>query len=268
MKHQTADSILAEYEQLRRKAVELHCDASEAAFLDPEGNNDRVVGIEEEFELESHYSDWFTRASLLVQQVIPHRSLEFESLYYAPGSRIFIDDQTMTIQDWILGRKPESMTWDDFNRRMFILFNLQYQIFDSIGEVLRSAVANIKGLLRADLFADELEESRELLAKGFVRAAGAVAGVVLEHKLSAACTDNGVILDKRKPALGDLVVALRDAEALSEDDAALLFRLTSLRNKFSHARAQEPDESDAEELVRGVQKVFQSVFVAAPPVAT
>jgi len=62
----------------------------------------------------------------------------------------------------------------------------------------------IRQLVQADLFDSEIGAARELLENKFLRAAGAVAGVVLEKHLRQVCDDRGLKILKKNPTLGDL----------------------------------------------------------------
>ena len=59
---------------------------------------------------------------------------------------------------------------------------------DYEGGYLRS----ILSLVHAELFDDELEQARELLASGYTVAAAIVARVVLETTLRTLCVNNGI----------------------------------------------------------------------------
>ena len=62
-------------------------------------------------------------------------------------------------------------------------FNQQLSIVKTIRERFRSSLFDIRQLAQADLFDSELEAAKELAKNKFIRAAGAVAGVVLERHL-------------------------------------------------------------------------------------
>jgi hypothetical protein len=55
--------------------------------------------------------------------------------------------------------------------------------------------------MQADLFDSELDEAKELAKNKFTRAAGVLAGVVLERHLGQICQDHSIKLKKREPSL-------------------------------------------------------------------
>ncbi|ROL66619.1 hypothetical protein [Pseudomonas vranovensis] len=63
------------------------------------------------------------------------------------------------------------------------LLRQQIAIVNAIKRRFESSLFEIKQLVQADVFDDELDSVRGLLKNGYTRAAGAVAGVVLEGHL-------------------------------------------------------------------------------------
>lgn len=61
-----------------------------------------------------------------------------------------------------------------------------------------------------DFFDSELDAARELNKKGFVRGAGAIAGVVLEGNLAQICDINKITIRKKHPTINDFNQLLKD----------------------------------------------------------
>jgi hypothetical protein len=123
----------------------------------------------------------------VIEQLLPSRREEFATLYSGNPKRKSIDATTYAIQDWLLGaRAPVNPTtgakrFDDLGV-MAMRFFQQFQILEAVQGRFASSLFDIAQLARADLFDSELDAATELLKHGFLRAAGIVAGVVLEKR--------------------------------------------------------------------------------------
>src|ERR1700722_14199559 len=62
----------------------------------------------------------------------------------------------------------------------------------------------------ADLFDSELDAAAELSKSGFTRAAGALAGVVLEKHLAQVCDRHAIKISRKNPGISDFNGALKD----------------------------------------------------------
>jgi hypothetical protein len=76
-------------------------------------------------------------------------------------------------------------------------FFQQICIVESTLSKLDSIICNIKSILEADLFDSELESAQELLKNKYYRAAGALAGVVLEKHLKTVSFNHCISLPKK-----------------------------------------------------------------------
>jgi hypothetical protein len=83
-------------------------------------------------------------------------------------------------------------------------FRMQLEILSASHFRFDSSLADIKSILQADLFDSELDAARELMKNGFLRGAGAVAGVVLERHLGQVCDAHRLTSRKRNPAIPSL----------------------------------------------------------------
>ena len=76
-------------------------------------------------------------------------------------------------------------------------FQTQVKILRAARSRLETSLFDIAQLTRADLFDSELDAARELLNAGFIRAAGMVAGVVLEKHPTQVCENHDLKLRGR-----------------------------------------------------------------------
>jgi HEPN domain-containing protein len=171
---------------------------------------------------------------------------------------------TYTIQDWLNGLRASTdyagqKRFQD-ESIVFMRFSTQLDILRSANRRFESSLLDIRQLVQADLMDSELETARELLKRGFHRAAGAMAGVVLEKHLQQVVSNHAVTIRKKSPGIADLNEVLKGAGVLDVPTWRFVQRLGDLRNICSHGKDREPTSGEVEELVAGVEKITKTVF--------
>lgn len=214
---------------------------------------------------EREYQRWYTEASAVVRQIIPDRLTEFQQLYRSEPKRKSVDITTYSIQDWLGGVRAADSSYtgkkafDDF-ACVAMRFNTQFEILKAAEARFESSLFEIRQLLQADLFDHELDMARELLKSGFLRAAGAVAGVVLEGHLAEVCDNHKITVSKKRPGISDLNDLLKNQDVIDVPTWRLVQRLADLRNLCDHNRKREPTEEEVAELIDGIDKIAKTVF--------
>ena len=120
---------------------------------------------------------------------------------------------------------------------------------ESLRSRFDSSLFEIKQLLQADLFDSELDAARELLNNGFLRASGAICGVILEKHLGLVCTNHSLSLRKKNPAINDYNQLLKDENVIEVPTWRLLQRLADIRYLCDHNKEQEPKKDETEDLI-------------------
>jgi hypothetical protein len=209
------------------------------------------------------YQSWYTRALPVVRQLLPERYQEFQEQYKL-DKRKQIDSLTYTISDYLIGFR---VTRDYFNEEVVNHLNIFVAKFNCQIDILRSALkridsilADIKGVLEARLFDNELDTATELLQKGHLRAAGALAGVTLESHLSTICSNHNITLKKKEPTISDFNEALKENGTLDIANWRLVQRLGDIRNLCVHKKDREPTREEVDELITGVKKFIKTSF--------
>ena len=215
-------------------------------------------------QFESEYQRWYTEGLSLIKQLIPRRYLEFQQLYNGDGKRKLIDGNTYHVQDWLNGvRAGEEYDGSKiFNDSAIVSmkFGTQLAILESAQSRFESTLFDIKQLVQADLFDSELESARELLKHGYFRAAGAVAGVVLEKHLRQVMENHSITTRKKHPTISVFNDLLKKHEVLRVPEWRQIQRLGDLRNLCDHNKDKEPSESDIVDLIDGVEKLTKTLF--------
>ena len=127
-------------------------------------------------------------------------------------------------------------------------------------ETLDSALINLTSILQADLFDSELDSARELAKLSFLRAAGAMCGVVIEKHLKQVCATHSITIKKKMPTIFDFNQKLKDESIISIPQWRVIQHLTDNRNNCDHARDKEPESIEVDNLVSGTDKVLKTVF--------
>ena len=207
-----------------------------------------------------HYEKWYTEALKVIQQIIPDRLEDFKMLY-KNEKRKKLDYLSYTVSDYIIGvviRYGDEITVN--TDAAFRKFQQQISILQSAQKRFMSSLFDIKQLLQADLFDSELDTALELNKKGFLRGAGAIAGVILEKHLSQICDNHKIKISKKNPTIADFNDKLKEDGVYEIPTWRKIQHLGDLRNLCDHNKEKEPSPDDVEELINGVAKVIKTIF--------
>lgn len=207
------------------------------------------------------YQAWYSESLTLLEQVLPSRVDDFISYYAPPKNRKELTYGSYTISDYLRGlvkrdgvgkvTVPTSAAFEPFQQQLMIIESLERRF--------ESSLYDIKTVLQADLFDDELDAAAELNKKGFQRGAGAMAGVVLEGHLRMVCAQHNVTVPKTA-MLGKLNESLKESGVLDIPTWRFVQHLTDLRNLCDHKSSSEPTKENVSELIEGVRKITKTVF--------
>lgn len=151
------------------------------------------------------YEAWYSECLAVLKQLLPDRVDNFKSLYEKPKSRKSIEYGNYVIQDYLQKLRVTYLGEVKVDRNAAIpQFRQQHAILRAAKARFESSLFEMRQLVQADLFDSEIGAARELLKNGFVRAAGAIAGVVLEKHLRQVCDDRGIKITKKHPGINDL----------------------------------------------------------------
>lgn len=237
--------------------------ASELNALVTEGSGllKSIAAKETRHVFVSGYQGWYTRALAVVRQLLPERLDDFQRQYSANRKGV-PDFASYLIEDYLHG----VAVTDGLSRRVFdtdqaaiVKFHTQLQIVASAKTRLSDILANIRGVLQADLFDSDLDAARHLAKNGHLRAAGAVAGVVLEGHLKELVDKHQLKLAKKKPTIADYNDALKDAGVFDIPTWRGIQRLADIRNLCDHKSDREPTADEVAELIGGTDKATKTL---------
>ena len=211
----------------------------------------------------SAYQKWYSRAIKLVGALAPERLSEFSSYYLIDPKRKTTDAGNYVIQDYIKGIGARTNHYDeplwDTNNLVQIRVMNQVQIITSLSSRIDSVLQDVKGHLFAEIQDAELNAASALL-KINLRAAGALAGVVLERHLQRTATNRGITIRKKAPTIADLNDPLKEKGVYEIPMWRKIQLLADLRNLCAHQKIKDPTKDQVEELIAGVNLVAKSVF--------
>lgn len=227
-------------------------------------------GVDEETEkklremklpnFKEEYERWYSVSMQVVKQLLPDRLSDFVK-QYKDEKRKQTDVETYGLSDYMIGiritRGYETLVDE---KAGFAKFQQQLKILKSGQARLESSLFDMVEILQADLFDNELDAATELAKKGFLRGAGAVAGVVLEGHLGHVCGKHNLKTRKKAPTINDFNQMLKDNSVIDTPMWRFIQHLGDLRNLCDHSKGREPSREEVNDLISGVTKVIKTLF--------
>ena len=200
------------------------------------------------------YHEWYSGALALVEGNMPSRANEIIALH-----------------EGVKGTKTDLVPTIQLLQSASMTFELQIKISLNISH-MQSVVASIPAYMDARLYdvelavaqayvRDELSEATVLLKSGFVRAAGGIAGVLLERHLKLLCDRSSPQIKYNKSVgISKLNDILKDAGVYDIVQWRKVQWMGDIRNSCDHVRTAEPRNVDISDLINEAGK-FISLFV-------
>ena len=208
----------------------------------------------------SSYQHWYSRACKVVEYLAPERLEEFTSYYLADPKRKSLHSTAYVIQDYIKGIYARTDP-DGWSPKYIVRLRItnQVHVLASLSSRIDSVLQDITGHLFAELQDSELTAANQL-KKTSLRAAGALAGVVLERHLQRSTQNHNISIRKKSPTIADLNDPLKDAGVYDLPTWRKIQLLADIRNLCVHQKDKEPTADEVDDLISGVNSVIKSVF--------
>ncbi|WOF74547.1 hypothetical protein QMT40_002201 [Parvibaculaceae bacterium PLY_AMNH_Bact1] len=208
------------------------------------------------------YQQWYSEAQEVIKQTLPGRLNDFNSYFEYPKTRKEITYQNYMIRDCLQGYRRTNWEGEIIVDKSAAIpeFAQQLNIVKAAKTALESSLMDLKAVLQADLFDSEIESASALAKAGYLRAAGAICGVVIEKHLVHTCDIHKIGVKKKNPTLSDLSQLLRDNNITTVPQWRFIQHLADIRNICDHAKGREPTKEEIGDLVTGSEKVLKTVF--------
>jgi hypothetical protein len=208
----------------------------------------------------SVYERWYSESIAVLRQLLPDRVSDFIQHYEPSKTRKELTYTTYRIRDYLhsitvtrLGETVVGKTAANSH------YQQQLSILMAARARFESSLFDIRQMLQADLMDEEIEAAEHLAKYKFVRAAGAVAGVVLERHLSQVCENHGHKVTKKNPTINDFNELLKSNDTIDVPQWRFIQHLADVRNLCDHSKIPEPTAEQVTDLISGVKKVMKTI---------
>lgn len=176
--------------------------------------------------VDSHlYIKWCLSAQTVIKALAPNSHFEIEFME--------VDEQRLG---------------DSFSRLMQKAAILEALKEDHDGGYL----LNIRGMLRAEVFGELIEQAEHLHKEGYHLASAVISGAVLEEHLRRLCAKHAAIVLPAKPKLDTMNAELVKAGEYNLLQQKEITLWAGIRNSAAHGRGDEINRENSEVLFRGV----------------
>ncbi|MCA8834777.1 MAG: hypothetical protein K8953_06775 [Proteobacteria bacterium] len=186
------------------------------------------------------YYIWYYKACKVLHILDSHKLKDFQDFY------------TNYTEDWIIDQT------EDFFSSFEKGFRIQNYILLAVDKNFDSTFFNLERDIHYGIYESEIDIARELQEQGYFRAAGAIAGVVLEIHLKKVASNNGIKI-KDKATMSDYNNALKSAGVYSKILSSQIKTCTDIRNKCVHPDKDEPTPADISTIIHNAEIVIASV---------
>ena len=209
---------------------------------------------------QTEYEVWYSEALQYIKTFIPDRTNDFVALY-KNEKRKELTFASYTISDAIIDLCATRAGEVIVSKRAAVpKMRQQISILESALKLVDSVIYSIQFSVRAELFDSELGAANELLKAGFLRASGAMCGVILEKHLSEVCAKHEISLRKKSPTINDYNEELKNTGVIDLPTWRYIQLLGDLRNLCCHDKKSEPTKNQAKDLLDGTTKICKTVY--------
>lgn len=212
------------------------------------------------------YQTWYSFSLTMIKLLLPARILDFEKYYKCDNSKTLSRTnfaiENYLLGDYILGTSiyPTPAPKFTFKVEAIAKFQQQLAIVNACKNSIDSVLFNLETIMLGDLYDSELDAAVDLNKHKFYRAAGAIAGVVLEKHLKKVCKNHNISIEKLHPSIGDLTSMLYSEKIYLVTTHNHIISLASLRSLCDHDKENDPTREDVDLLIDGVKKIIHSVY--------
>ncbi|MBM2816472.1 MAG: hypothetical protein HW421_3234 [Ignavibacteria bacterium] len=204
------------------------------------------------------YQNWYTESVVVIRNLITDRIDDFIRLFKDTKSKEG-DASGNDISDALIDATLLNQSAEKKAKAGIVSHKLKQQIRILESAKLRfdSAFFEINRIMMAEFLDSEMENAKELLKRGFNRAAGIILGIILEKHLKQVVNNHKVNIAKSNPTPSDYNDVLRNREFIDMEMWKLVQHLIELRNLCFTYTDKECKQDDISELFLGVSKILK-----------
>ena len=209
----------------------------------------------------SAYQPWYSEALGMISILLPMRYNDFVRLYEKPKNRKEITRDNYVVEDYL----NDTVVTAGFDKKIVAgpeaaipAFEQQFNIVGSVLNTLDSSLLDIRREIQAGLLDTELDRAALMAKNKVYRAAGALAGVVLEKHLEQVCLRHGLKVPRK--SIADLNEALKKNEVIDFPAYRHIGLLSELYVLCLQNKKREPEQAEVADLINGTDKVIKTVF--------
>ena len=209
----------------------------------------------------SAYQTWYSEAVAVVKILLPLRYNDFVRLYEKPKGRKEITRENYVIEDYL----SDTVITAGFDKKVIAgpdaaipAFEQQYNIIGAILGTVDSTLMDIRREIQAYLLDGELDKAALLTKNKQFRAAGVLAGIVLEKHLEQVCERRQFKITRK--TIANLNEMLKKNEVIDFPDYRHIGLLAELYQLCVQNKKREPEPAEVADLINGVDKVIKTVF--------
>jgi len=208
------------------------------------------------------YQGWYSESIYLIKLCLPERLDDFKKSYEKEVKRKDIKYENYVIEDALAALTVTAPSGRTIRspKDAYIKFQMQLSILIAVEKTFKSTLFSLKTMLQADLFDDDILAARNLNRNGFIRAAGAMCGVVIEKHLSEICESHELKINKTSPTINDFNDLLKSNNIYQISSFRKIQYLADIRNKCDHNKKEEPTKEEVNELIEGTSWLIKNVF--------
>ncbi len=248
-------------------AIRLECFPKETTAQMKEAFTEKADAVIKSLpSFRSTYQRWYSEALAVIGQILPDRASDFIGYYAYSKTRKNLDYENYRIQDFLnglgatrtAGGRSEKVVGTD---AAIPHFQQQLALLKAAEARFESSLFDIRQIVQGDIFDSELDAAEHLAKAKYMRAAGALAGVVLERHLATVCDNHpAVTIAKKNATIAYFNDALKAGNVIDQAQWRFIQHLADLRNLSDHARTPDPTTEQIMDLLAGVKKVTKTIY--------
>ncbi len=212
----------------------------------------------------THYHSWYAKAYKVVRIFAPERLEEFERFYTGDKTIKKIEDLnaitagiTHYLQGWIVIKDDDAV---NFNNTFESGLREQFNIINAILKNLDNDLFNLESGIHYEIYQSEMDIARNLYKKKYFRAAGSIAGVVVEVHLKKVVDNRDVPLaDKADPGMSAYNDALKKHDIYKTPTFSLIQMCGHIRNKCVHPKQEDPTDGEISSIISAAERILVEV---------